>query len=76
MKTGDFVWARKVITDKDGRSRNGIEETEVMRYERIRADKRRQDSGLETAMAVGRGSASLMVEAVDETFRFVWACRR
>jgi hypothetical protein len=47
-----------------------------MRYERIREDKGRQDSGLETGMAVGRGSASLMPEAVDETFRFVWALRR
>jgi hypothetical protein len=44
---GDLEWARKLMTAREGCRRNGMDETEVMRYDRAREVNGRHANGLE-----------------------------
>lgn len=64
------------MATKDGRRSKGIEDTDVMRYERTRVGNGRQDRGLERGISRGTEFVSATLDAVEETFRLVCAVRR
>ena len=76
-KSGDLAFARNESMPNEGRRRNGIEETEVTRYDRMSVESGRQESGAVDVGISGAGEegdwvvveVSEMWRVVEETWR-------
>lgn len=76
LKRGDLELARKLKVLIEGRSNSGIDDTDVMRYERIRVDRGRHDMDVEgTSSEAGESMCWGMLTAVD-TWRRLCVRRR